>query len=162
MLIHAAKFFDLTHILPFVNLKDPHSSPPADIDISVPKGAPGEAINESNGGKSALLKPAIDELKDVKKLDDESKKSKSVAAEGEARGDAMQKLKSDRKIETSGERNRDRDRERDRDRDRERAKIRDRDRGRDSDRERDREESERDKVKDRIHRSRDRTKDSGM
>lgn len=124
----------------------------------MPKGAPGEASIETSGSKGALVKQAIDKLKESKVDDD----SKSTATEGEARDEPMLKSKSDRKVETSGESRRERERDRDRDRDRERTKARDRDRGRDSDREREREEVDRDKLKDRGHRSRDRTKDSGM
>ncbi|KAK7269278.1 hypothetical protein RIF29_22000 [Crotalaria pallida] len=130
----------------------PRSSPATDNDTSVPKGAHGEANNESTGGKGAIVK-----LKDSKKSDDESK---SMATEGEAREESVPKSKSDRKMEASNETRRERDRDRDRERDRDR-KSRDRDRGRDSDREREREEAERDRLKDRSHRSRERAKDSG-
>ncbi|KAF7817873.1 cyclin-L1-1-like isoform X1 [Senna tora] len=135
----------------------PQSSPLADTNNSVPKGAPGETNIETSGSKGAMVKQAIDKLKESTKVDDDSK---STAAEGEARDEAMLKSKSDRKGETSGETRRERDRERERDRDRDRIKARDRDRGRDSDRERERDEADRDKLKDRGHRSRDRTKDS--
>ncbi|MED6138065.1 Cyclin-L1-1 [Stylosanthes scabra] len=147
----------------------PQSSPLADADTAVPKGATGEADIESVGG--ALVKQ-IDKLRESKKSDDESK---SAATDG-TRDEHTQKSKSDRKMETSGdirrdrerdrdrdrdrERDRDRDRDRERDRERDRTKSRDRDRGRDSDKEREREETERDKLKDR-HRSRERSKETG-
>ncbi|XP_019452240.1 PREDICTED: cyclin-L1-1 isoform X2 [Lupinus angustifolius] len=134
----------------------PQSSPPADSDTSVSKGAMGEANNES-GGKGALVKLNMDRRKDSKRSDDESK---SMVPEGEARDESVPKSKSDRRMEASGETRRDRDRDGERDRDRDR-KSRDRDRGRDSDKEREREELERDKLKDHSHRSRERAKDSG-
>ncbi|CAL0320996.1 unnamed protein product [Lupinus luteus] len=134
----------------------PQSSPPADSDTLVTKGATGEANNES-GGKGALVKLNIDRRKDSKRSDDESK---SMVPEGEARDESVLKSKSDRRMEASGETRRDRDRDGERDRDRDR-KSRDRDRGRDSDKEREREEVERDKLKDHSHRSRERAKDSG-
>ncbi|KHN16159.1 Cyclin-L1-1 [Glycine soja] len=143
----------------------PQNSPPADTDNSVPKGTQGEANIESNGSKGAIVKVAIDKLKDSKRSDDESK---GMSTEGEARDEPILKSKADRKIEAierRADRDRDReryrDRERDRDRDRDRTKSRDRDRGRDSDKEREREEAERGKLKDRDHRSRERAKDSG-
>jgi len=131
----------------------------------MPKGAQGEANIESIGGKGAMVKVAIDKLKDSKRSDDESK---GTGTDGEAKEEHILKSKSDRKTDVIGEtrrdrdRDRDRDRERDRDRDRDRTKSRDRDRGRDSDKEREREEAERDKLKDRGHRSRERAKDSGV
>ncbi|KAG5152081.1 hypothetical protein JHK84_028553 [Glycine max] len=144
----------------------PQNSPPADTDNSVPKGTQGEANIESNGSKGAIVKVAIDKLKDSKRSDDESK---GMSTEGEARDEPILKSKADRKIEAierRADRDRDReryrDRERDRDRDRDRTKSRDRDRGRDSDKEREREEAERGKLKDRDHRSRERAKDSGV
>ncbi|XP_028780830.1 cyclin-L1-1 isoform X3 [Neltuma alba] len=147
----------------------PQSSPPADTNTSVSKGASAESNNEAGSSKGALVKQAIDKMKESK-IDDDSK---SMATEGEARDEPTLKSKSDRKAETTGETRRERERERERDRDRERERDRtkardrdrgrdsDRERGRDSDRERDREEADRDKLKDRGHRSRDRTKDSG-
>ncbi|XP_068492935.1 cyclin-L1-1 isoform X1 [Phaseolus vulgaris] len=141
----------------------PQYSPLADTDTSMPKGAQGEANIESIGGKGAMVKVAIDKLKDSKRSDDESK---GTGTDGEAKEEHILKSKSDRKTDVVGEtrrdrdRDRDRDRERDRDRDRDRTKSRDRDRGRDSDKEREREEAERDKLKDRGHRSRERAKDS--
>ncbi|KAE8684905.1 Cyclin-L1-1 [Hibiscus syriacus] len=117
---------------------------------------------ETEGGKEAKIKMCLDKLKESKKSDDESK---SMPTEGDAREESRYKSKSEHKTESSGEKSKDRERERERDRerDRERAKAWDRDRGRDSDRERERDETERDrdKLKDRGHRSKDRTKDSG-
>ncbi|GMP60650.1 hypothetical protein CsSME_00023419 [Camellia sinensis var. sinensis] len=142
------------------------SVPPANNDTSTPKAAPATANLESGGSKGALIKAALDKLKESKKSGDDSE---SVPVEAEAKEEPVSKLKSERKMDASGERNKERDwdRERDRDRDREREKdrlkVRDRDRGRDSDREREREdiEREREKVKDRGHRSKDKGKDSG-
>ncbi|XP_028061005.1 cyclin-L1-1-like isoform X1 [Camellia sinensis] len=148
------------------------SVPPANNDTSTPKAAPATANLESGGSKGALIKAALDKLKESKKSGDDSE---SVPVEAEAKEEPVSKLKSERKMDASGERNkerdwdreRDREREKERDRDREREKdrlkVRDRDRGRDSDREREREdiEREREKVKDRDHRSKDKGKDSG-
>ncbi|CAJ1976186.1 unnamed protein product [Sphenostylis stenocarpa] len=142
----------------------PQHSPAADTETAMPKGAPGEVHIKSIGSKGAMVKVAIDKLKDSKRSDDESK---GMATEGDAREEHILKSKSDRKTEVISEtrrerdRDRDRDRERDRDRDRDRTKSRDRDRGRDSDKEHEREEADRDKLKDRGHRSRERAKDSG-
>ncbi|CAL5397387.1 unnamed protein product [Camellia sinensis] len=149
------------------------SVPPANNDTSTPKAAPATANLESGGSKGALIKAALDKLKESKKSGDDSE---SVPVEAEAKEEPVSKLKSERKMDASGERNkerdwdrerdRDREREKERDRDREREKdrlkVRDRDRGRDSDREREREdiEREREKVKDRGHRSKDKGKDS--
>ena len=104
----------------------------------MPKGTQGEANIESNGSKGAIVKVAIDKLRDAKRSDDESK---GMCTEGEASYEPIPKSKSDRKTEAIGETRRDRDREierdrdweRDRDRDRDRTKSRDRDRRRDSD-----------------------------
>ncbi|GMP83494.1 hypothetical protein CsSME_00037387 [Camellia sinensis var. sinensis] len=146
------------------------SVPPANNDTSTPKAAPATANLESGGSKGALIKAALDKLKESKKSGDDSE---SVPVEAEAKEEPVSKLKSERKMDASGERNkerdwaRDREREKERDRDREREKdrlkVRDHDRGRDSDREREREdiEREREKVKDRGHRSKDKGKDSG-
>ncbi|THG23645.1 hypothetical protein TEA_015341 [Camellia sinensis var. sinensis] len=150
------------------------SVPPANNDTSTPKAAPATANLESGGSKGALIKAALDKLKESKKSGDDSE---SVPVEAEAKEEPVSKLKSERKMDASGERNKERDwdrerdrereKERDRDRDREREKdrlkVRDHDRGRDSDREREREdiEKEREKVKDRGHRSKDKGKDSG-
>ncbi|CAL0320993.1 unnamed protein product [Lupinus luteus] len=130
----------------------PQSSPPVDSVIPEPKGAIGEAINESNSDKGALVMLAIDSRRDSKKSYDESK---SMAPEGEAKDESMPKSKPDRRTEANSETHKDRDGERDRVRDR---KSRDRDRGRDSDKDREREEVERDKLKDRSHLSRERIK----
>ncbi|XP_057502212.1 cyclin-L1-1-like isoform X1 [Actinidia eriantha] len=132
------------------------SGPPAKNDTSTPKGA--------------IIKAALDKLKDSKKSGDDSE---SMPTGVEAREESVSKSKSEHRAESSGERNkvreserdrdRDRDRERDREREKERLKVRDRDRGRDSDRERERDDTERDrdKSKDRGHRSKDKGKDSG-
>ncbi|CAJ1976258.1 unnamed protein product [Sphenostylis stenocarpa] len=137
----------------------PQHSPAVDTETAMSKGAPGDVNIESIGSKGAMVKVAIDKLKDSKRSDDESK---GMATKGDAREEHILKSnmsKSDRKTEVIGETRRERDRDRDRDRDR--TKSRDRDRGRDSDKEREREEADRDKLKDRGHRSRERAKDSG-
>ncbi|XP_028793489.1 cyclin-L1-1 isoform X2 [Neltuma alba] len=105
------------------------SSPPADTNTSVSKGASAESNNEAGSSKGALVKQAIDKMKESK-IDDDSK---SMATEGEARDEPTLKSKSDRKAETTGETRRERERERERDRDRERE--RDRTKARDRDRE---------------------------
>ncbi|KAI7980087.1 Cyclin-L1-1 [Camellia lanceoleosa] len=109
------------------------SVPPANNDTSTPKAAPATANLESGGSKGALIKEALDKLKESKKSGNDSE---SVPVEAEAKEEPVSKLKSERW---------------------------DRDRGRDSDREREREdiEREREKVKDRGHRSKDKGKDSG-
>lgn len=130
-------------------------------DVVAPKSAPPVVSAESGGSKGAI-KAALDKLKEAKKNDDESK-----SANGEARDEPIPRSKSELRTEASGDRSKERDRDRDRDRDRERErdrmKVQDRERGRDSDREREREETERDrdKSKDRVHRAKDRGKDSG-
>ncbi|GAV71407.1 Cyclin_N domain-containing protein [Cephalotus follicularis] len=138
----------------------PQSSPPADNDSTVLKTTSAVADIESGGSKGAMVKAAIDKLKDSKKSDDESK---SITSVGEARDEPVPKSKSGHRMEGGSDRNKDRDRDKERDRERDRIKARDRDRGRDSDREREREEIERDRdrVKDRSHRSKDKAKDSG-
>jgi len=77
----------------------------------MPKGAQGEANIESIGGKGAMVKVAIDKLKDSKRSDDELK---DMAIDGEAKEEHVLKSK---------------DRDRARDRERNRTKSRDRDRG---------------------------------
>nr|DAD37891.1 TPA_asm: hypothetical protein HUJ06_008532 [Nelumbo nucifera] len=117
--------------------------------------------SDSGGSKDALIKAALDKLKESKKSDDDVK---SAPVEGAVREEPPSKLKVDHRQEVGGERNRERERERDRERERERSKARDRDRGRDSDREREREkdvERDREKIKERSHRSKDKGKDSG-
>ncbi|KAF3454394.1 hypothetical protein FNV43_RR04841 [Rhamnella rubrinervis] len=119
------------------------------------------ANDDASASKVPPVAVNTDKLKEYKKSDDESK---SMAVEGEAKEEPMQKSKSERsRSEVSGDRNKERDRERERERERDRLKARDRDRGRDSDRERERDDAERDrdKIKDRGHRSKDRAKDSG-
>ncbi|KAK6228158.1 hypothetical protein SCA6_000498 [Theobroma cacao] len=143
-------------------------SPPANNNANVSNTTVAAADLETGGSKEAKVKMALDKLKESKQSDDESK---SMPTEGDAREEPRHKSKSEQRTQSGGEkskerdreRERERERERDRERDRERAKARDRDRGRDSDRERERDETERDrdKVKDRGHRSKDRTKDSG-
>ncbi|XP_012466804.1 cyclin-L1-1 isoform X2 [Gossypium raimondii] len=138
-------------------------SPPANNNANVSNTTVAVADVETEGAKEAKIKMALDKLKESKQSDDESKSMPTT--DSDAREEPRHKSKSEHRTESSGEKSKDRDRERERDRerDRERAKARDRDRGRDSDRERERDETERDrdKVKDRGHRSKDRTKDSG-
>ena len=125
------------------------SGPPTNDDTNTPK-----AAIDAGGSKDALIKTALDKLKESKKSDDDSQ---SMPIEGDAREEL--KPKTEHRTEASGERTKERER------DRERSKGRDRERGRDSDREREREDTERDrdiKVKDRAHRSKDKGKDSGL
>lgn len=136
----------------------PQASPTANTELA------SAAVNpESSGSKDALVRVAIDKLKETKKSDDEPK---NTPLDGQAREESIQKSNPEHRTEASRERNKEREeRERERDREREdRSKARDHDRGRDSDRERDREEAERDrdKVRDRNHRTKDRGKDIGM
>jgi hypothetical protein len=135
----------------------PQASPMANTELA------SAAVNpESSGSKDALVRVAIDKLKETKKSDDEPKNS---SLDGQAREESIQKSNPEHRTEASRERNKEREKERERDREREdRSKARDHDRGRDSDRERDREEAERDrdKVRDRNHRSKDRGKDIGI
>lgn len=111
---------------------------------------------ESGGSKDAIVKAALDKLKESKKSDDDSK---SVHIEVDAREESAPKSKSEQRADASGDRNKQKERDRERDKDRSKG----RDRVRDSDREREREETEREreKVKDRVHRSKDKGKDSG-
>ncbi|KAI7980080.1 Cyclin-L1-1 [Camellia lanceoleosa] len=117
------------------------SVPPANNDTSTPKAAPATANLESGGSKGALIKAALDKLKESKKSGDDSE---SVPVEAEAKEEPVSKLKSERKMDASGERNKERDW--DRDRDREREKERDRDREREKERDGDR-EREKDRLK---------------
>ncbi|GLJ20559.1 hypothetical protein SUGI_0374050 [Cryptomeria japonica] len=127
---------------------------------------PGPSNAESSGGRDAIVKAALDKLKESKKSDDETC---NVSANGELRDDsaaAKSKLVSDR-MDGSGDRSKDRDKERSRPRDHERHREdrdRERDRGREweRDRKRDKElDREREKGKDRSHLSKDRNKDTG-
>jgi hypothetical protein len=99
------------------------------------------AVNtESSAPNDALVRIAIDKLKETKKIDDEPK---SMPLDGQAGEDSIQKSNPGRRTEVSRERNRERmrgkaDRERVRERE-DRSKGRDRD----SNRERDRDEEER-------------------
>ena len=103
----------------------------------MPKGPQGEDNVESIGGKGVMVKVAIDEVKDFKMSDDESK---GMGTDGGTKEE--QKSKSDRKTEVTGETRRNRYR----------TKSRHRDRERDSDKERQRE----------GHRSAKRAKYSGV
>ncbi|QCE07383.1 cyclin T [Vigna unguiculata] len=101
-----------------------HHSPLVHTDPSMPKGPQGEDNVESIGGKGVMVKVAIDEVKDFKMSDDESK---GMGTDGGTKEE--QKSKSDRKTEVTGETRRNRYR----------TKSRHRDRERDSDKERQRE-----------------------
>ncbi|KAJ8622458.1 hypothetical protein MRB53_030987 [Persea americana] len=103
------------------------------------------------GFKDALIKVALDKLKESKKSDDEIK---PVPEDGDGKEETAIKSKPGHKTDANGERNREKERER--------AKVRDR--GRDSDWEREQEkeqERERDKLKERSHRAKEKGKDSG-
>lgn len=103
------------------------------------------------GFKDALIKVALDKLKESKKSDDEIK---PVPEDGDGKEETAVKSKPGHKTDANGERNREKERER--------AKVRDR--GRDSDWEREQEkeqERERDKLKERSHRAKEKGKDSG-
>jgi len=133
----------------------PQTSPTANTELA------SAAVNpESSESKDALVRVAIDKLKETKKSDDEPK---NMPLDGQARDESILKSNPEHRTEASRERNKERERERDRERE-DRSKARDHDRARDSDRERDREETERerDKVRDRNHRSKDRGKDIGI
>ncbi|KAL7196445.1 hypothetical protein ACSBR1_036458 [Camellia fascicularis] len=105
------------------------SVPPANNDTSTPKAAPATANLESGGSKGALIKAALDKLKESKKSGDDSE---SVPVEAEA------KEEPDRLKVRDRDRGRDSDREREReDIEREREKVKDRghrskDKGKDS------------------------------
>ncbi|XP_010914382.1 cyclin-L1-1 isoform X2 [Elaeis guineensis] len=119
-------------------------------DTGTPKANP-----DASSSKDALIKAALDKLKESKKTDDDAK---SVAAEVDAKEDPVEKVKDENKSDANLERNRDRERERSKARDRDnRGRDSDRDsRGRDSDRDREREkELERERDKERRHRSKD-------
>ncbi|XP_022861239.1 cyclin-L1-1-like isoform X1 [Olea europaea var. sylvestris] len=139
------------------------TGPAANEDSSTAKGSSSAANQEV--GKDVLVKAAYDKIEELKSADD----SKSLPTGEESRKDSESKLMSDHRTEVGGESNkgRDRDRVRNRDRDtdreKERTKSRDHDRGRESDKEQGRADSERerDKVKERVHHSRDKGKDSG-
>ncbi|CAL5419254.1 unnamed protein product [Camellia sinensis] len=76
------------------------SVPPANNDTSTPKAAPATANLESGGSKGALIKAALDKLKESKKSGDDSE---SVPVEAEAKEEPVSKLKSERKMDASGE-----------------------------------------------------------
>ncbi|XP_008812657.1 cyclin-L1-1 isoform X2 [Phoenix dactylifera] len=119
-------------------------------DTNTPK-----ANSDASSSKDALIKAALDKLKESKKNDDDAK---SVAAEGDAKEDPGEKAKDENKSDANLERNRDRERERSKARERDsRGRDSDRDgRGRDSDRDRERgRELEREREKERRHRSKD-------
>ncbi|KAG1326333.1 hypothetical protein COCNU_01G002670 [Cocos nucifera] len=119
-------------------------------DTGTPKVNP-----DASSSKDALIKAALDKLKESKKNDDDAK---SVAAEVDAKEDPMEKAKDENKSDANLERNRDRERERSKARDRDsRGRDSDHDgRGRDSDRDREWEkELERQRDKERRHRSKD-------
>ncbi|XP_059652579.1 cyclin-L1-1-like isoform X1 [Cornus florida] len=139
--------------------KEGSGGPPANNDTNTPNAASAAVNLESGGSKCALIKVALDKLKESKKSDDESK---SMPSEGESR-ETVPKSKTERRTQASGERAKERDWDREREREKERLIARDRDRGRDSDREREQKETgrDRDKVKDRSHRSKDKGSDSG-
>ncbi|KAH9311872.1 hypothetical protein KI387_026907, partial [Taxus chinensis] len=128
---------------------------------------PGLSNSESSGGRDAIVKAALDKLKESKKSDDETR---NVSVNGELREDsAVTKLKpANHRADCSGDRSKDRDKERsrprDRERDREKDRERERDRGREFERDREREKEldrEREKGKEKSHRSKDRNKDIG-
>ncbi|XP_009757409.1 cyclin-L1-1-like [Nicotiana sylvestris] len=91
--------------------------------------------------KEAILKAALDKLKDSKTSNEESKEEHA---------------ETDHRTDAGAEKNKVRDRNRERQRDKERLKFRERDRGREFDRKREREDIERDTDKStkRSHRSR--------
>ncbi|GMH28538.1 hypothetical protein Nepgr_030381 [Nepenthes gracilis] len=140
------------------------NTPVSNNDTITPKMTSSAPTNAES--KDSLIKQALDKLLESKRVDDDD--SKIVLTEGDGREDtAATRSKAEHKTEASGERS-SKDRERDRrDMEREKQKSRDRERRRDSDRERDRDETtttERDrdsKAKERIHRSKDKAKDSG-
>ena len=138
----------------FIFQEVPRSSPTANDGASIAKAIAG-TNPESGGSKDEMVKSSLHKLKESKKCDDDSK---SVLLEATSREELVPKSKPDRRAE-NGEKNK--ERERDRDRERDRTKSRDRDRGRESDREREREDADREKVKDRAHRSKDRSKELG-
>ncbi|XP_021743952.1 cyclin-L1-1-like [Chenopodium quinoa] len=147
------------------------NTPVASADTGVTKTASGAAASVDTGGsRDALVKQALDKMKDSKRSDGESR---DTANGSEGREDIMVRLKPELRTETSSVRNMDteRDRYRDRDRDREKDRVRDRDRerdgnrdrqksrdrerGRDSYRERERDDIEWEIVNEISHRSRD-------
>lgn len=122
-------------------------------DISTPKTS--AANPDASSSKDALIKVALDKLKESKRNDDDTK---SLPAETDAKEDLVAKPKGESKSDANIERNRDRERERLKARDHDsRGRDSDRDsRGRDLDRDRERErELERDREKERRHRSKD-------
>lgn len=127
-------------------------------ETGTPKlGAPNPDANLS---KDAIVKAALDKLKESKKTEDDTR---TVPAEGDSREETAVKPKVDHKADANTERSRDRERERTKTRDRD-SRGRDSDydgRGRDSDRDRERDKDlDREREKDRRHRAKD--KGSGM
>ncbi|XP_073008592.1 cyclin-L1-1 [Typha latifolia] len=122
-------------------------------DTSTPKEV--ASNTDTSLSKDALIKAALDKLKDSKKVDDDSK---SAPADLDVKEESTVKSKIDYKSDV--ERNREREKERSKARDRDsRGRDSERDsRGRDSDRERERDrEVERDREKDRKHRLKDKS-----
>ncbi|XP_072954518.1 cyclin-L1-1 isoform X3 [Typha angustifolia] len=122
-------------------------------DTSTPKEV--ASNTDTSLSKDALIKAALDKLKDSKKGDDDSK---SAPADLDVKEESTVKSKIDYKSDV--ERNREREKERSKARDRDsRGRDSERDsRGRDSDRERERDrEVERDREKDRKHRLKDKS-----
>ncbi|KAF2318575.1 hypothetical protein GH714_008996 [Hevea brasiliensis] len=105
-------------------------------DDVAPEAAPTIVSAKSRGSKGAIMKAALDSLKESKKSDDESK-----PANGDSRDEPIPRSTSEHRAEARGDRSKDRERERDR------IKAQDHGRGRDSDRERERQETERDRDK---------------
>lgn len=140
--------------------EDSLTVPSANNDPGTPKASSDTTNKESGSSKSELIKAAPEKLKESNKKSGDD--SQSIPTEGEAREERASKMKSEHRMEVSGERQ-EREREKVRDRERERLKVRDRDRGRDSERDRERDDTERDrdKIKDRGHRAKDKGKDSG-
>jgi len=128
----------------------------------------GPSNPESSGGRDAIVKAALDKLKESKKSENDTR---TVSVNGELREDftAGKPKQQNHRTDETGDRSKDRDKERsrprDRERDREKDKERDRDRGREWERDRDRErdkelEREREKGKDKTYRSKERSKDT--
>jgi len=132
-----------------------------------PSNQSGPSNPESSGGRDAIVKAALDKLKESKKSENDTR---NVSVNGESREDftAGKPKQQNHRTDETGDRSKDRDKERsrprDRERDREKDKERDRDRGREWERDRDRErdkelEREREKGKDKNYRSKERSKD---
>eukprot|EP01018_Ginkgo_biloba_P005788 Gb_18065 [translate_table: standard] len=151
-------------------LPDAKESPLKNVSNGVKTSSQSGLSNpESSSGRDAIVRAALDKLKESKKSDNDTK---NVSVDGELRedSDAGKSKQLNHRTDATGDRSKEKDKERSRPHDRERVgekdRERDRDRGRDWDRDRNRErekemDREREKGKERSHRK-DKGKDTAV